>query len=142
MSGSEAMALERPIEHRVRVRYCETDRMGVAHHGSYVNWFEEARTEWMRACGASYRAMEDGGELLQVVHVELRYLSPVTYDDVIVIRVGVLERRRASITIGYVVRRDDDGRPVATGRTSLACVGRDGRVRRLPAMLATPTDSV
>ncbi len=135
MSNSDPTDLEHAIEHRIRVRYCETDRMGVAHHGSYVDWFEEARTEWMRSQGASYREMEDGGDLLQVVHVDLRYLSPVTYDDEIVIRVGLLERRHASVTIGYQVRRGDDDRAVARGRTTLACVGRDGKLRRLPAGL-------
>lgn len=135
------MAPERPqlrhaSEHRIRVRYCETDRMGVAHHGSYIDWFEEARTEWMRAIGPSYRAMEDAGDLLQVVHAEVRYLAPVTYDDEIIVRVGLVERRNASVTIGYEVRRADDARPVAVGRTTLACVGRDGRVRRLPGTLA------
>ena len=128
-------ALQRPIEHRIRVRYCETDRMGVAHHGSYVAWLEEARTEWMRAHGASYRAMEDAGDLLQVVHVDLRYRSSVTYDDVIVVQLAVVETKNASVTIGYVIRRGDDARLVAIGRTTLACVGRDGKLRRLPDAL-------
>lgn len=118
--------------HRLRVRYGETDRMGVAHHGSYVDWFEEARTEWMRKRGHSYRAIEDGGLMLPVVHVEARYHSSVTYEDEVLITVAVAERKRVSITLSYEVHRAEDGRLVATGSTTLACVDRDGRVRRLP----------
>ncbi len=133
---SDPLLLIEPIVHRVRVRYCETDRMGVAHHGSYIAWLEEARTEWMRARGANYRAMEDAGDLLQVVHVDLQYRSPVTYDDEVAIEVGLLEIRNASVTIGYELRALDD-RLVALGRTTLACVGRDGKLKRLPDALRT-----
>ena len=72
--------------HRIRVRYCETDRMGVAHHGSYVAWFEEARTEWLRKRGKCYRQMEDEGDLLQIVEFEARYQRPLDFDDEILIR--------------------------------------------------------
>lgn len=129
-----------PIDHRLRVRYCETDRMGVAHHGSYVLWFEEARTEWLRAHGASYRELEDAGTLMLVVAVEVRYLKSVTYDDEIVIRTEVGELRRASLRFDYEVR-DHRGDLVATGSTTLACVGRDGRPRRLPAQLTPERDA-
>jgi acyl-CoA thioester hydrolase len=138
MSADVLAPLLEPIVHRVRVRYCETDRMGVAHHGSYVAWFEEARTEWMRARGASYRAMEDAGDLLLVVHLDVRYRSSVTYDDELAIEVGLIETRNASVTIGYVARSVADARLVATGRTTLACVGRDGKLRRLPDALRAP----
>jgi len=121
-----------PKPHRIRVRYCETDRMGVAHHGSYVAWFEEARTEFMRQKGQSYREMEDGGRLLQVVDMSVRYRKSITYDDQIDVYVGVLERKRAALTLGYEVRRVDSGDLVATGSTRLACVDREGVIRRLP----------
>ena len=135
--SSDPLQLVEPIVHRVRVRYCETDRMGVAHHGSYIAWLEEARTEWMRARGASYRAMEDAGDLLQVVHVDLQYRSPVTYDDEVAIRVGLLEIRNASVTIGDELRAVAGDQLVAVARTTLACVGRDGKVKRLPDALRT-----
>jgi acyl-CoA thioester hydrolase len=118
--------------HRVRVRYCETDRMGLAHHGSYVAWFEEARTEWLRRRGKTYRQMEDAGDLLQVVEFRASYLRPITYDDVVEIAVRLAERGKVTVTLEYDVTRADDGSPVATGTTRLACVGRDGRPRRLP----------
>ena len=121
--------------HRVRVRYCETDRMAVAHHGSYVAWFEEARTEWMRQRGRSYREIEDDGNLLQVVDFQCRYQKPVDYDDVVSIRVRVESAGRAAVTLAYEARRESDGEVCATGITRLACVGRDGKLRRLPPEL-------
>ena len=122
--------------HRVRVRYCETDRMSVAHHGSYVAWFEEARTEWMRRRGKSYREMEDEGSLLQVVEFSVRYLQPVDYDDEILIGVVVSQRTKAAITLEYRVTHADTGELTTTASTRLACVSKDGRPRRLPAELA------
>lgn len=124
--------------HRVRVRYCETDRMAVAHHGSYVAWFEEARTEWMRQRGRTYREIEDDGNLLQVVEFVCRYHKPVDYDEVIAIRVRVESSGRAAVVLGYECRRESDGEVCATGSTKLACVGRDGKLRRLPKELITP----
>ncbi len=126
-----------PVEpdtpHRLRVRYCETDRMGVAHHGSYVAWFEEARTEWFRSRGRSYRQMEEGGAFLQVVDMKIRYLKPTTYDDELLIFLRVKERKKVAITMEYEVRRADNQDLVATGETRLASVDGDGKLRRLPA---------
>lgn len=118
--------------HRVRVRYCETDRMGIAHHGSYVAWFEEARTEWLRRRGKTYRQMEDEGNLLQVVDFAIRYWKPVDYDDEVLVHVCCSERGRAAVTLDYRVTRARDGEVTATGSTRLCCVGKDGRMRRLP----------
>ncbi|MGA1525655.1 MAG: acyl-CoA thioesterase, partial [Planctomycetota bacterium] len=89
MEPEERVELE-PFVHRLRVRYGETDRMGVAHHSSYVAWFEETRTEWMRASGLSYRAMEDGGLRLPVVRVDIEYHRPVTYEDEVLIDTAVV----------------------------------------------------
>ena len=119
--------------HRLRVRYCETDRMGVAHHGSYVAWFEEARTEWFRSRGRSYRQMEEEGAFLQVVDMKIRYLKPTTYDDELLIFLRVKERKKVAITMEYEVRRADNQDLVATGETRLASVDGDGKLRRLPA---------
>ena len=118
--------------HPVRVRYCETDRMGVAHHGSYVAWFEAARTEWMRRRGKSYREMEDEGNLLQVVDLRVQYRRSVTYDDVVLITTRVRDISKAAVTLAYEVRLATDGALCGTGSTRLACVGRDGKLRRLP----------
>ena len=123
----------RPHRHRLRVRYCETDQMGVAHHGSYVDWFEEARTEWLRARGQSYADWERDGLLLQVVEDGVRYLQPTRYDEVLEITTHLDQRRSASLTLRYEVRRPGDDAVLAVGTTKLAAVDRDGAVRRLPA---------
>ena len=118
--------------HRLRVRYCETDRMGIAHHGSYIDWFEEARSEWLRDRGKTYREFEDEGVFLQVVEVAVDYRRATTFDDEIEIRTRMTERRRASFVLEYEARMVDGGALAATGRTRLACVDRDGQLRRLP----------
>lgn len=120
------------LHHRVRVRYCETDCMGVAHHGSYVAWLEEARTEWMRARGMSYREVEEAGYFLQVVSLDLRYKNSARYDEELVVVVSETGRKRASVTLGYEVLRAADRTLLATGETTLACTDRKGQVRRLP----------
>jgi acyl-CoA thioester hydrolase len=109
--------------------------MGVAHHGSYVEWFEEARTEWLRARGKTYRAFEDEGVFLQVVEVQVRYLRSVTYDDELEIETRLAVRKHASLTFEYEARLAGDGAVVARGATTLACVDRHGKLRRLPAEL-------
>lgn len=118
--------------HRIRVRYVETDRMGVAHHSSYVAWFEEARTEWLRDQGLSYRELEDSGVLLMVVELRCNYLRSVTYDDVLEIETELVERGKASIGLAYHVYQEGSESLVAEGFTRLASVDRGGRMRRLP----------
>ena len=120
------------FRHRVRVRYCDTDRMSVAHHGSYVAWLEEARTEWMRQRGMSYREVEDSGFFLQVVELRLRYQASARYDDELVVVVRESQRKRASLSHHYELRRVDDDTLVATAETTLACTDQEGRIRRLP----------
>jgi acyl-CoA thioester hydrolase len=110
--------------------------MGIAHHGSYVAWFEEARTEWLRARGKTYRQLEDEGNLLQIVEFECRYHRPVDYDDIVAIAVRPAATGKAAVVLEYEARRERDGEVCATGRTKLACVGRDGKLRRLPPELA------
>ena len=121
------------FRHRLRVRYAETDTGGVAHHSSYVAWFEEARTEWMRARGKTYRQVETDGVFLLVAEMRVQYMSPSTYDDELEIALRVAERRRASIDIEYDVTRVEDGRLIARAMTRLAATDGSGRLCRLPA---------
>ena len=121
--------------HRLRVRYAETDAGGVAHHSSYIAWLEEARAEWMRARGASYRESEATGLFLMVTELSVRYLRSLRYDDEIEVHVQVAQRRRASIDIEYELRLMATGELHSTARTRLACTDRAGRLRRLPDSL-------
>jgi len=113
----------------VRVRYCETDAMGVLHHASYINFFEIARTELFRAQGGDYRAMEERGYFLVVVHVECDYKQPARFDDVLTIRARIARLTPAKLEHEYTVLRD--GQLIAKGRSVLACVDRSGRVQRI-----------
>jgi acyl-CoA thioester hydrolase len=80
--------------------------------------------------------MEDAGNLLQVVEFVCRYHKPVDYDDVVAIRLRIADAGRVAVTLEYEARRERDGEVCATGATKLACVGRDGKLRRLPPELA------
>lgn len=131
-----------PVEGRirVRVRYCECDPMGVAHHSAYIAWLEMGRTELLREAEVSYADMEAAGILLPVTKIEIRYRAPVRYDEVVEIETRVVGGGRARIDHAYVVRNSEGRSPVgmvvAEGSSTLGCVGRDGRPRPLPEWLA------
>ncbi|TAJ11651.1 MAG: acyl-CoA thioesterase [Planctomycetota bacterium] len=113
-----------PYLHRLRVRYAETDQMGVVHHGSYVLYLEEARTRMMADDGMSYAALERAGIGLAVRRVELRYRLPAYYEEELVIATRVERVRAASVLLAYEVRRDAGAGDelVADGSSELACV--------------------
>ena len=115
---------------RVRVRYCETDQMGVAYHARYLDWFEIGRTGLCRACGKPYREWEEEGILLPVVEAHCRYRSSVRYDDEIDIETSVAEVTNVSVTFSCRVLRASDGHLAAEGYTKHAFVSRDGKVLR------------
>ncbi len=112
----------------MRVRYAETDAMGVVWHGNYLAYFEEARTEGLRSTGAfSYRTMEEEGIMMPVVEVGMTYFSPAKYDDELRVTVRVAEPPRARMRFEYVVKLPD-GTRVAEGFTVLAFM--DAATRR------------
>lgn len=118
----------------VRVRYAEVDRMGYLWHGHYLAYFEEARTDWLRARGTTYRDLEDAGTLLVVVESRVRHHRPALYDDVVTVHTHLAEARGPRLTFAYEVRRGDD--LLASGHTLLACADRQGRPCRPPPLLA------
>jgi acyl-CoA thioester hydrolase len=117
---------------RVRVRYAETDQMGVAYHGNYFAWFEVGRTDLLRVLGLTYKELERDGLRLPVIEAQARFLRPAYYDDVLDIRTRVASLRGARLAFAYEVRRDGADAPLATGSTSHAAVDLAGRPRRLP----------
>jgi len=121
----------------IRVRYAETDQMRVAHHASYLVWFEAGRTEFIRACGRSYAQLEEDGWLLVVIEAHCRYRQPVRYDDVLRLRTRLADLGPARLTFGYELLRAADGAMLADGWTVHAAVDRSGRVRRLPEQVRT-----
>ena len=116
----------------IRVRYAETDQMGIAHHAEYFAWFEVGRTELLRAHGLTYRDLEKRGVHFPVVGTEARFLRPAFYDDVLEVRTEVAGLSGARITFAYEIYRDGTG-PIATARTEHAAVDTEGRPHRLPA---------
>jgi acyl-CoA thioester hydrolase len=127
-------------EIRLRVRYCECDPMGVAHHSACVPWFEMGRTELLRGTGVTYRAMEEAGVLLVVTRLDIRYKQPARYDDELVLVTRVSGGGRARLDHSYELWRDSgDGRGkselLATAGSTLACVGTEGKPRALPEWL-------
>lgn len=121
---------------RTRVRYPETDRMGVAHHSHYLVWFEIGRTEWMRDLGVPYAEIEEReGAYLPVVEAGAAYHRSARYDDRLVVTTRVAWVRRVQMRLEYQVAREEDGALLATGHTVHACVDRAGRLRRLPERL-------
>lgn len=117
----------------VRVRYPETDRMGVAWHGHYLTWFELGRTELMRSFGMAYGALEDEQKLFfPVIAADVRYLASARYDEVLTVRTDVESISRVRMRFAYRLTRDSDGRLLATGHTEHAVVGSSGRPTRIP----------
>ena len=121
-------------EIQIRVRYAETDRMGLLHHANYLVYFEQARTELLRDQRATYRDIEDQGFFLVVAKVEIKYKAPAHYDDLLTIRTTVTRTTPIRLEHAYEVFRPD-GTLVALGATTLACVNREGKLQAMPEWL-------
>jgi acyl-CoA thioester hydrolase len=120
------------VDTRLRVRYAETDQMGVVYHANYLVWMEVGRVEYYRARGMRYRDMEKEGVLLAVVEAHCRYLSPAQYDEEILIRTRIEEASSRKVRFGYDLFSCDDGRRLAEGFTVHVFMGHDRRARKLP----------
>ena len=120
-------------ETEVRVRYAETDQMGIAHHANYLIWFETARSDLCRARGFSYKEMEEkAGALLVVAEGYVRYKAPAFYEDVLSVRVRLGELRSRSVRFVYEIYRNSDETLVAEGETLHLVTDENKRVRTLP----------
>ncbi len=117
----------------VRVRYAETDNMGVVYYANYFVWFEVGRCELMRVLGWPYRDMETAGYFLPVIEAHCEYRQPARYDDELEVKTRGGWMSPVRLQFEYEVVRPADGAVSATGRTVHASLGRDGRPRRLPA---------
>jgi acyl-CoA thioester hydrolase len=117
-------------ELEIRVRYKETDGQRRVHHANYLTYFEMGRTEMLRGHGRTYREFEDAGLFMVVADVTCKYLAPAEYDDLLVLRTRVEKVGAAHIRHAYELIRG--AAIIATGTTTVVCVDREGRVRRLP----------
>lgn len=120
-------------ECQIRIRYAETDRMGLLHHANYLVYFEQGRTELLREMGYTYKDLEDKGFLLVLTKIEVRYKSPAYYDDLLTLLTTVVKTTAVRIDHRYELRRDQT--LLAEGTSTLACVDRQGQVQRLPEFL-------
>lgn len=124
-------------EARVRVRYAETDQMGVVYHANYLVWFEVGRVEFIRQIGLDYRSMEqEEGALIAVIEAKARYKAPARYDDELAVRTRLSDVRGGIVRFGYQVVRVADEVVLCEGETVHMVVGRDMKRRRMPERYA------
>ena len=120
-------------ETEIRVRYAETDQMGVAHHSNYLVWYELGRSDFCRARGFSYKEMEEKDNALMVVAESYcRYKSPAFYEDVLIVRTKVEELRSRSLRFVYEIYRPSDQTLLAEGETLHLVTDENKKVRTLP----------
>jgi len=119
----------------VRVRYAETDRMGVVYYANYFVWFEVARADLLRTLGWTYREMEDTGVFLPVIDAQCEYRRPARYDDELEVRTTGSLTSPIRMEFNYQVQVKGQPEVAALGRTVHAALDRDGRPCRLPARI-------
>ncbi len=134
VSTESTDAAPTPSHHDVefRVRYAETDQMGVVYHTNYLIWCEVGRTDFIRARGMSYADMERAGVGLAVSEISARYHSAARYDDMIRVRTTLAEVRSRGITLDYLITNASTGQRLVTARTALVSIDRAGRPVPLP----------
>jgi len=122
------------IETRIRVRYAETDQMGVVYYANFLVWMEVGRVELCKACGFNYRDMEhQDGIFLAVAEANCRYRSPARFDDEVVIKTWIEEANTRIVIFHYEMRAAESDRVLATGHTRHVFVTREMQRTRLPA---------
>ena len=120
-------------ETEIRVRYAETDKMGIVHHSNYLIWFEAGRSDLCRARGFSYKEMEERDDALMVVAESyVRYKSPAFYEDILHVRTRVAEVRSRSIRFIYEVFRPADNAVIAEGETLHVVTDKNKKVKLIP----------
>jgi acyl-CoA thioester hydrolase len=121
------------INTQLRVRYSETDQMGIVYHANYLVWMEVGRVEYCRAKGARYRDLEtQAGILLAVVEVNCRYLSPARYDEEVIVRTHIEHANPRMVRFRYELISAEGGHCLASGFTKHIFCGRDFRATKLP----------
>jgi acyl-CoA thioester hydrolase len=116
----------------IRVRYNETDQMGIVHHSNYIFYYEVARTELMRSLGTSYREMEERGALLVIRDVRSHFVAPAYYDEILTVRVSIREMPAVKVTFDFEIF-NEKGEMIHTGEVVLACVDKTTRrPKRVP----------
>jgi acyl-CoA thioester hydrolase len=115
-----------------RVRYSETDAQGIVHHSSYISYLEEGRLEYIRQRGMSYANFVDEGYFLSVTEVNIRYLKPAIFDNLLTVRCWITQLRSRAITFEYEIINADTNDQLLTGLSKHICVNHQGQVARMP----------
>lgn len=113
--------MKKTQEINIRVRYGETDKMGVVYHANYAQYLEVARVEWLRALGISYKWMEENGVMLPVISLHIDYKNPARYDDLLTVTVGLKKMPGVKIEFWYEIR-SEDGTILIAANTVLAFI--------------------
>lgn len=132
MSSDSESAPRAAHDLELRVRYSETDQMGVVYHANYLVWCEMGRTEFIRRCGVSYAEMEQGGISLAVSELSARYHAPARYDDLIRVRTNLDEVRSRMISFRYLISNAVTDKRLVTAHTTLVSIDRSGKPVALP----------
>jgi acyl-CoA thioester hydrolase len=120
-------------ETSLRVRYAETDAMGIVHHASYIVYLELGRTDYARQRGSDYASFERSGFYLAVTEVNARYIKAAHYDDLLTVRCWIDEMKSRALAFGYEIVNAENGDRHVTGQTRHICITHDGRVAAIPA---------
>lgn len=121
------------FSHQVRVRFAETDAMGIVHHSRYLPFLEEARVAYLRHIGHPYQEVRDAGLEMTVIEVWLQYRRPLLFDEVVDVHVTVQSLERVSFRMGYLLTVDGETR--ASAVTAHGCIATGGRPARLPGWM-------
>jgi acyl-CoA thioester hydrolase len=119
-------------ETHFRVRYAETDQMGVVYYANYLVWMEVGRTDFCKTLGFNYKDMEREGAFLVVTEANCRYLAPAHYDDAILVETRLDNLNRRFVTFGYSIRNEQTGRLLAEGNTAHVAIGLDQKPKTMP----------
>ena len=132
-----------PLTHttELRVRYAETDRMGIVYYANYLIWCEVGRVEFMRALGGSYADLEAQGYGLAVAEATVRYLAPARFDDPVRIETRLVGVRSRAVTFDYVISHAETGARLATAHTALVSIDSSGRPTALPTQFRALLDA-
>ncbi len=116
-------------------RYAETDKAGVVHHSIYPVWFEMGRTELLRANGLAYKDLEETGVFFVVAELNIKYRRPAFYDEKLLLETSCTGVTASKVEHSYKLTHKDNGLVLAEGKSILACVDREGKVRRIPEFM-------
>jgi acyl-CoA thioester hydrolase len=133
---------ERTTRVEFRVRYAESDQMGVVYHAHYLVWCEVGRTDYIRQCGMPYAEMERQGVSLAVADASLRYHAPARYDDLVRVETTLAAVRSRAITFEYLITNAETGERLVSARTVLVSIDPQGRPVALPAHVRQLLDRV